>query len=342
MSSTSVPENLTTPTLEPENTGKPQRRRIRRWMIFSLIGLLLIIAGSAAAYFILTPQVTPLQMPTLPASLSAAQLGLANWQEYQQPLPTNPLSNPSLPSSPQATGSLALLEDAAGQALIAQSNLTRGLAYLQASVLADPDNMRYGNDYRLALRNHQMYQEEQTFFAALSKKTPGSNVSIEYSLTYVDMMRACPAPPDGLVCQAQNSYSSISILDGVLQQNPYNIIARYVRGLNDLYWPRLMRHLPQAQQDLQYAVALTRFQKSIGSVFLPDAYVALGDVFGKDGNIQAARNVWLNGLLATPTQDQALLHQRLAIPQDQVSGQENNQLRGLGVYVDTDLSVFWR
>jgi len=325
-----------------KKSSVPKRKRIRLWIVLTTIGLVLVATGSIITYVLLTTQVTPLQLPKLPANLTVAQLGLASWQEYQQPLPANPLGNPSLPATPQATAGSAALEDAAGQALMAQGNLTRGLAYLQASVLAVPDNLRYSNDYRLALRDHKLYQNEQTFFATLSQKTPTPNTTIEYALSYVDMMRACPLPPDGLVCQAQNSYASINILNGVLQQNPYNIIARYARGLNHLYWPVLMRHLPFAQQDLQYAVALASFQRSISTVFLPDAYIALGDVFAKNGDIKEARNVWLNGLEVTPTQDQALLHQRLAIPQDQLNAQENQQLRGLGVYVDTDLTIFWR
>ncbi|HET8841824.1 MAG TPA: hypothetical protein VFN35_10170, partial [Ktedonobacteraceae bacterium] len=223
-----------------------------------------------------------------------------------------------------------------------QGNLTRGLAYLQAAALAVPDNLRYGNDYRLALRDHKLFQDEQTFFTNLSKKVTSANVMIEYALSYVDMMRSCEPPPDGLVCQAQFSYSSITILDGVLSQNPYNIIARYARGLNHLYWPTLMRHLPMAQQDLQYSVALSSFQKSISTAFMPEAYVALGDVFGKNGDSKSARNIWLNGLQATPSQNQTLLNQRLAIPQEKINDQENGPLRGLGVYVDTDLALFWR
>jgi hypothetical protein len=148
-----------------------------------------------------------------------------------------------------------------------------------------------------------------------------------------------PCAP-GLVCQAQDSYNSISILDKVLQANPYNIVARFARGLNHLYWPTLMEHLPKAQQDLQYAVALSKVQSKIGPDFVPQSYVALGDVFAKSGNTKEARNVWLNGLHAT--QNQTLLQQRLAIPQDQLQGQESQQLRGLGVYVDTDISIFWK
>lgn len=340
MSSTSSSEtgiNLATPQ---KKVASKRHSKPRRWMIGAIAGALILI-GAAIAYVFLNTQVAPLALPKLPANLSNSQIGLARWQEYQRPLPPHPLDNSLLPTTPQAALGLALLEDAAGQALIKQGNPTRGLAYLKAAVLADPDNLRYGNDYRLALRDNQMYQDELTFFSALAKESQTPNTTIEYALTYVDLMRSCPKPPDGLVCQAQDSYSSISILNGLLQKNPYNIIARYARGLNHIYWPTQMRHLPNAQEDLQYAVALSRSQAKIGSAFAPQAYVALGDVFAKAGDIKVARNVWLNGLNAVSTREQTPLKQRLVIPQDQLTPMENQQLRGLGVYVNTDLSLFW-
>ncbi len=318
-----------------------RRNKHKLWIIGGVVGVLLII-GATVAYILFNTQVTPLALPTLPAQLSVSQIGLAQWQQYQQPLPAHPLENPSLPATPQAIPALAQLEDAAGQALIQQGDLARGLSYLKAAAQAGPNDLRLNNDYRLALREHKLFRDEQTFFAALVQKTPTANTKIAFALTYVDLMRTCPKPPDGLVCQAQYSYRSISILDSVLQANPYNVIARYARGLNDLYWPTLMRHLPQAQQDLQYAVTLSRVQATIGAAFVPQAYVALGDAFAKAGQSRTARNVWLNGLKVTHSQEQGYLRQRLAIPQPQLQSMESSQLRGLGVYVDTDLSLFWR
>jgi tetratricopeptide (TPR) repeat protein len=338
MSNTSLSETGTG-SIAQKKEHLPARKKLKRWVIGSLVGVVLLI-GATIAYILMYTQVTPLALPVVPANLSASQIGLDQWQTYQQPLPANALNDPSLPTTPREIASLAFIQDAAGQALIQKGDLTHGLAYMKAAVQADPDNLRYSNDYRVMLRNHQLYQEELNFFSALSKQKSTTNVTIEVALAYVDMMRSCPKPPDGLVCQAQNSYSSISVLDKVLQDNPYNIVARYARGLNHLYWPTLMGHLPKAQVDLQYAVALSKAQAKLGSAFVPQVYVALGDVFAKSGKVNDARNVWMNGLNAT--QDQQLLQQRLAIPKDQLTGQEDQQLRGLGVYVDTDVSLFWR
>ncbi|GCE07697.1 hypothetical protein [Dictyobacter aurantiacus] len=337
-SNTSITDAGTT-SVPQQKEGVRPRKKLKGWMIGSIIGIVILL-GAAIAYFLLQTQVTPLSLPKIPANVTASQLGLDQWQVYQQPLPAHPLDDPSLPATPQVDASKALLQDAAGQALIQKGDLTRGLAYMKAAVQADPANLRYSNDYRVELRNHQRYQEELAFFSSLSKQNAATNVTIEHALSYVDMMRSCPKPPDGLVCQAQDSYNSISILDKVLQDNPYNIIARYARGLNHLYWPTLMGHLPKSQTDLQYAVALSQAQSKISPAFTAQGYVALGDVFGKSGNPKEARNVWLNGLNAT--HDQTLLKQRLAIPQDQIRSQEDNQLRGLGVYVDTDITIFWR
>jgi tetratricopeptide (TPR) repeat protein len=329
------PEELRSET--PAPARKPSRRLRRSVIIISSVVLVLLLA--AGGYLIFLPRVQPLSLPTLPAHLTPADLGLANWQEYQLPLPPHPLSDSRLPARPQVDASLALLEDAAGQALIQQGQLDQGLAYLQAAAQSSTDDIRYSNDYRIALRDHRRYDDEMKYFSQLAQHDRSATAQINFALTYVDEMRACPAPPDGLVCQAQNSYRSIDVLNSVLAAHPYNIMARFARGLNHLYWPRLMGHLPAAQVDLEYAVALTRPFPAIMRSFVPQAYVALGDVFGKDGQTQAARNVWLNGKEVVSAS--SLLDARLNIPQDRLTDDENNTIRGLGVPVETDLTIFW-
>jgi len=284
--------------------------------------------------------VQPLALPTLPSHLSDEELGLSGWLAYQQPLPANALNDPRLPNAPQVNPALALLEDAAGQALIKQGQLDRGLAYLQAAAQSDASNLRYSNDYRLALRDHKLFTDEFTYFSKLAEHDDSTNTQINLALVYVDQMRGCPLPPDGLVCQAQHSWSSINILDKVLSSHPYNVIARFARGLNHLYWPTLMGHLPMAQVDLQYAVALTGPLSTISKDFTPTAYIALGDVFAKDSKAELARNVWLNGQAVVANNSD--LNARLNIPQEKLVDAENGPLRGLGVYVDTGLETFWK
>lgn len=317
---------------------RPRRRRRRIWFI--LLAVLVLFGVAGGAYLLLLPHVQPLSLPRLPAHLTVDDLGLARWQDYRQPLPANPLNNALLPASPKLDASLAALEDAAGQALIRQGELDRGLAYLRVAAQSDPTSLRFANDYRLALRDHGRYADEETFFSQLAQQFKSSETALSLALTYVDEMRSCPKPPDGLVCQAQDSSRSITELDNLLAAHPYNLIARYARGLNHLYWPSLMGHLPRAQTDLQFAVALLKPLGSVSSAFPPEAYTALGDVFAKDGQVAQARNVWLNG--QNVLSFSSLLASRLSIPQDQLVNEENGSLRGLGVYVETDISIFWR
>jgi hypothetical protein len=324
----------------PGEPVRPARSQRRRRLFVLALAVLVVLLASAGGFLLFRPRVQPLALPKVPSNLSATELGLANWQDYQRPLPSNALSDPALPPTPAVDKSVALLEDAAGQALIRQGQLAKGLTYLRAAALSEPDNLRYSNDYRLALRNHGRFSEEEMFFSQQAQHSKSVNTQIGLALSYVDEMRSCPHPPDGLVCQAQNSSRSISVLTDILAKHPYNIIARYARGLNHLYWPSLMGHLPKAQVDLQYTVALLGSHNQISNSFSPQAYAALGDVSAKDGQFDKAHNVWLNGKRVNP--DSTLLSSRLNIPQDQLVDQENNQLRGLGVYVETDLAIFWQ
>jgi tetratricopeptide (TPR) repeat protein len=335
-------ESAITPSTQ-QTASLPKAQAKRPWyrhpfLIAGLAIVILLLSGTGA-YILFLPKVQPLSLPKLPAHLTLADLGLGDWQSYQQPFPADPLQAPDLPATPQINTQLALLQDAAGQTLIQQHQIARGLAYLQAAAQSDPDNLRYANDYRLALRTQKRFDDEANFFANLLKTHNTVPVQIAMALSYVDQMRSCPPPPDGLVCQAQFSSRSISQLDGVLTAQPYNIVARYARGLNHLYWPRLMQHLPRAAQDLSYSVALTGTLNQISNHFTDNAYTALGDAFAKDGQIDAARNVWLNGLQIV--HGSSLLQSRLAIAKDQLVDEESASLRGLGVYVETDLSLFW-
>lgn len=325
-----------------ESSVGPKQRVQRPWhRRWPLIGLMLavVIVAVVGEYWLSTSRVQPLVLPKIPAQLSLTQLGLTNAASYQRPLLVNPLNDPTLPATPKVDDTMAPLEHAAGMALLKQKHLDQALGYLRAAVQSDGENLLYANDFRLALRDNKRYNDEENFFSDQLKISDTATANINLALTYVDQMRTCPLPPDGLVCQAQYSSRSISILDQVLARDPYNIIARYARGLNHLYWPKLMGHLPKAQDDLSYAVALAHPLRSLSKGFAADAYTALGDVFAKDGQVDTAHNVWLNGLQYVP--NSGLLESRLAIPREKLADDESGSLRGLGVYVDTNIALFW-
>ncbi len=326
------------PDKDSSASQSARRRRIPRWLLICLSVLVLLLAAGGG-YLIFMPHVQPLSLPKLPKNLTETDLGLENWQMYRQALPEKPLDDPRLPASPTVDADLAALQHAAGLTLIQQGQLDRGLDYLRAAVQGSPDNLRYGNDLRMVLRDHQRYNDEEQLFDKLYKQHNTINVGIGLALSYVDQMRSCPKPPDGLVCQAQYSSRSISLLDSLLNAHPYNVIARFARGLNHLYWPTLMGHLPTSQKDLEYAVALTDLMSTSSGSFIDDAYTALGDVFAKDNQVDSAINVWQNGLQKVP--NSSLLRSRLDIPRDKVTDEMNGPIRGLGVYVDTSITIFW-
>ncbi|GCE15777.1 tetratricopeptide repeat protein [Tengunoibacter tsumagoiensis] len=334
-------QNVTNPPT-PLVTGQPPRARKRSRTRIALIissSVLIIALLAVGAYFLFLPQVQPLSLPKVPANLTLDDLGLNNWQVYQKPIPAHILEDQSIQPVVQQDKDQIFLEAAFGEALIKQGSATRALDYLKAAAQSEPDNLRYTNDYRIALRDLKRYDEEHTFFEQLVAQHNSTNTVLNMALVYVDEMRSCPKPPDGLVCQAQDSSRSISTLNPILEQHPYNIVARFARGLNNLYWPTLMGHLPQAQTDLQYSVSLLKTLNSIKHTFTPTAYAALGDVFAKSNKTADARNVWLNGKNVDP--QATILDQRLAIPQDKLVDQEDTTIRGLGVYVDTGIALFW-
>ena len=68
-------------------------------------------------------------------------------------------------------------------------------------------------------------------------------------------------------------------------------------------------------------------------------YVGLGDALVKEGRHDDARRVWEEAQALFP--DEARLKERLALDDDGALTEYIDRIRGLGVVVDTDLSIFW-
>ena len=131
------------------------------------------------------------------------------------------------------------------------------VSHTKAAVQADPDNLRYSNYYQWRYATINSI-DESNFFSALSKQRSIANITIEVALSYVDMMRSCSTPPDGLVCQAQILQTALLAYWIKCSRIIHIILLPTMHGLYHLYWPTLMGHLPKAQVDLQYAVALSK------------------------------------------------------------------------------------
>ncbi|MFD7524167.1 hypothetical protein [Paenibacillus chitinolyticus] len=171
------------------------------------------------------------------------------------------------------------------------------IEFLMAAVKKDPDNLVYSNVLRL-----KMAEEAKTndYISFMEEVKPTAQSRLQQALAYVDLLQDKDL---GTAVLGQKSARSIQILDGILEENPHNVLAHYSRGLNNLYWPKGLRRSENAIQDLSYclAVADKLEQQDKDLVLWPMVYAALGDALVKNGDTRKGMSVWKQGSVKYPT-----------------------------------------
>jgi tetratricopeptide (TPR) repeat protein len=154
------------------------------------------------------------------------------------------------PDNPEAHFELGVL-------LAQKEEKEEALTHLEKAILLEPQNLPYGNEYRLTCIRFEAYERSIEFFESLVlKKDPPVNIvelRINLSLSYVDKM---PYKWHGVVGQGKLSIKSIREFNKVLELDPKNWVGIYGRAMNHLYWPRALRHAPQSIADFKATIAL--------------------------------------------------------------------------------------
>jgi tetratricopeptide (TPR) repeat protein len=199
-----------------------------------------------------------------------------------------------------------------------------------------PHSMKLGNRLRQYCREKKELERCIDTFKELLKEHPEQN-AIRYNaaLAYVDKL-----PGHSLIKQGRLSSRSIELVSTIIEKNPSDWLAFYIRGMNQLYWPSWFRRTDDAIRDFEQCV-------EISETLPPDqirpyhalAYIGLGDALVKAGKIQKAREVWQRGLKIDPSESQ--LETRLH-KTDQQLGDYIAGVRDRDIPVDTDLSFLWR
>ncbi len=103
-----------------------------------------------------------------------------------------------------------------------------------------------------------------------------------------------------------------------------------------------MRHAPKSIEAFQRCLAIQ--EKVIKETGEPQphfvrGYLGLGDAYVKDKQFEEARGIWRSAEAHFP--DDPHLKQRLALTDDKALGKFVDKERGLGVVVNTDLTILW-
>jgi tetratricopeptide (TPR) repeat protein len=225
---------------------------------------------------------------------------------------------------------------------LAAKNWDRALDLLETALKADPDNVRYGSEYRRAaiLRAQTLHGNEGKpedfdrpikFFEQLVSKNPAAaNAWLNYGLAYVDKVPVV------------DPFTRVSVANAALAQFSKSIELRpswvgyYTRGTSYLFWPKFFDRAKLGVADLETAVQMQK--TGTNKPYYAHAWRALGDGYWKMDEADKARSAWSEGLKEFP--NEAALQERLSLQGDDLKTLIRNALDPKK-RVDTNLKNLW-
>jgi tetratricopeptide (TPR) repeat protein len=218
----------------------------------------------------------------------------------------------------------------------------KALDLLETALMAQPDNLRYGSEYRRAaiLRAESLHGKEGKpadfdrpikFFERLAAANPAAaNAFLNYGLAYVDQVPVVDALTRMNVANAALGEFSKS-----LQLRP-SWVGYYTRGTSYLYWPKFFGRAKLGVADLETAVKMQ--EAGPKKPYYAHAWVALGDGYWKIDDLDKARSTWSEGLKEFP--DTTALQERLSRQGDDLKAMIEDALDPRK-RVDTNLKNIW-
>jgi tetratricopeptide (TPR) repeat protein len=235
-------------------------------------------------------------------------------------------------------------EEAFDQGLkeLAAKNWDKSLDLLETALTADPDNLRYGSEYRRAalLRAQDIHGKEGKaedfdrpikFFERLVSANPSdANAYLNYGLAYVDKV-----PVSDVFSRVGVANAALTQLSKSIELRP-SYVGYYSRGINYLFWPRFFDRAKLGVADLETAVKMQKAGPK--KPYYVHAWVALGDGYWKTDQLEKARSTWSEALKEFP--DTPALQERLSKQGDELKALIQDSL-DFKKRVDTNLKNLW-
>lgn len=218
-----------------------------------------------------------------------------------------------------------------GLKALENNDYSGAVRYLELAVAGDPDNLRYGSDYRQAVIHSKEFDHGIKFFEQLAAQYPKSpNLHLNFGFAYVDKI-----PVAGAITQVMLANSALMEFAKALELQP-SWIAYYTRGTSYLFWPKIFKRAGLGVADLEAAMKLQQSERRHG--YHLKTYIALGDGYWKTDNLPRARATWQEGLKVFP--NSVALQRRLALRGDELTNLIEQQFDP-SVRVNTDLRDLW-
>lgn len=211
------------------------------------------------------------------------------------------------------------------------------IKYLKTGIQITPDNHVLLNKLRMVMLKQGLTNEYIDF---LKQFETNKNIKLHLALAYVDLLQD---PDLGTAALGQRSTQSIIILNEILDENPNNLLARYARGVNNLYWPSGLKRTEKAIQDLAFCVAIAEKYADLKFPLFEDFYITYGDALIKEGKFKEGRAVWERGYKQFPSSKELEMRQTA---DDSQSLKIVEKIRGIDIFQRpdesiTDLDILW-
>lgn len=180
---------------------------------------------------------------------------------------------------------------------VAENN-SAALPQLEAAVAADPESLRAGSEYRMAVIQAGEYDRALKFFENLVADHPqAANAWLNFGYAYVDKI-----PSAGSITKVILANNALTQFSKAIELRE-SWLALYTRGNSYLYWPKVMGRAPLGVADLERAVDIARQEPRKKAVYAR-SFVALGDGYWKTDQPGKAKEVWEEGLKLFPGEPQ--------------------------------------
>jgi len=205
------------------------------------------------------------------------------------------------------------------------------LADFERALTARPDDLRAGNDYRMAVIQGHQYDRAIAFFQDLVTAHPSAaNAHLNFGFAYVDKI-----PVAGAITQVILANNALGEFTTAVTLQP-SWIAYYTRGNSYLFWPKIFNRTRLGIDDLKEALKIQKADRK--RAHHVRVYVALGDGYWKMDQTADAIDTWRAGLAEFP--DAAALKARLDAHGSQLKAILDDAYDPAN-RVDTNLQALW-